>query len=109
MANKKILDLTAASALTGVEKFECVQGGVNKQVSGSSILNLIIENEVPTGSVNDVNTNFTLANTPIAGSVKVFLNGLRMKPTTDYTVSGTTITFLIAPTTGDTILCDYRR
>ncbi len=33
MANKKITDLTAATALTGVELFETVQGGVSKKAT----------------------------------------------------------------------------
>lgn len=107
--NKKISDLAAASALSGPELFEVLQGGVNKKVSASSVLNLFVENETPSGSINDVNTVFTLANTPVTGSVKVFLNGLRMKPTVDYNISGTTITFVTAPATSDTLIADYRR
>jgi hypothetical protein len=64
--------------------------------------------EVPTGDVNGVNAAFTLANTPIAGSVKVSLNGARQKATVDYTISGATVTFTYAPLTGDSILVDYR-
>ena len=69
----------------------------------------IIDDETPTGTINGVNTIFTLANTPNPpASVKVYVNGARMRITEDYTLSGRTITFLIAPPTGSIILNDYR-
>lgn len=108
MANKKISELAAATTLNDGDLFEVMQGGVNKKVTASSLV-VFVDGETPTGSVNGSNTNFTLANTPKTGSVKVFLNGVRQKVTTDYTISGTTITFLVAPATNDIILCDYRR
>ena len=67
------------------------------------------DNEIPTGDINAVNTDFVLANTPSpAASLKVYLNGQRMKLTDDYTLSTATISFIIAPNTGSLILCDYR-
>jgi hypothetical protein len=109
--NKKISDLAAASALSGPELFEVLQGGVNKKVTLSSLVasSLFVDAETPTGDIDDLNDTFTLANTPVAGSVKVYQNGIRLKVTTDYTISGTTITFNTPPTTGDLIVVDYRR
>lgn len=66
-----------------------------------------VSGETPSGTVNGSNTAFTLAATPATGSVKVYLNGLRQTLTTDYTVSGSTITFVTAPLTGDIIRVDY--
>lgn len=71
-----------------------------------------VDSETPTGSINSSNTSFTLANTPVSGSLKVYLNGLRLKLTTDYSLSGTTLTMVIAPTGGlhpDILLVDYRK
>lgn len=112
--NKKISDLAAATALSGPELFEVLQGGVNKKVTGAQVLTLVgssafVDGETPTGDIDDLNAEYELANTPITGSVHVYLNGLRQKVTDDYTISGTTITFVTPPTTGDIILCDYRR
>ena len=67
-----------------------------------------VYNEVPTGTINGTNAAFTIANTPVSGSVRVYLNGLREKLTSNYSVSGTTITFVTAPETGDEILVDYK-
>ena len=65
--------------------------------------------ESPSGTIDGTNTNFTLANTPQAGTLRVYLNGLRQQEGAgnDYTVSGNTITFTTAPSTGDVILADY--
>jgi phage-related tail fiber protein len=77
------------------------------QTGGST--STIVEGEVPSGSINGVNAAFTIANSPVAGSVKVYLRGLRMRGGgVDYTLSDTTITFVTAPTTGSEILVDYR-
>ena len=63
---------------------------------------------VPTGSINGVNRVFTLPTTP-GSVVLVFRNGLlqSLGASNDYTISGATITFNVAPLTGDTILSVY--
>lgn len=73
-----------------------------------SILNSIF-NEVPSGTIDGVNTTFTIANTPISGTERIYKRGLRMSPGigNDYTISGVFITFTSAPLTGDSILIDY--
>lgn len=51
--------------------------------------------------------NFTLSATPAsAAAVDVYLDGVHQKPTTDYTVSGTTLTFITAPLNGVAILAN---
>ena len=71
-----------------------------------------VDNEIPTGTINGVNAVFTLASTPVAGSVHLYKNGMRMTPGTgnDFTISGSTITFESGaiPLTNDTLLADYR-
>lgn len=68
-----------------------------------------IFHEVPTGLINSNNTDYTIANTPVAGTVQVFLNGLLQAPGTglDYTISGTGITFAKAPRTGSDLYVHY--
>lgn len=65
-------------------------------------------NETPSGTINGTNTDFTLANTPTSGTVRVYLNGLRQTLTTDYTVSTNTVSFTTAPYSGDVIIIDYK-
>lgn len=71
----------------------------------------VVTRETPSGSVNGANVTFTLANTPLAGTEEVFLNGLLQDPGAgnDYTISGGTITYLTAPLTGDKLRVNYRK
>lgn len=62
-----------------------------------------VDDEVVSGS----GTAFTLASTPIAGSVKLYALGQRLKLTTDYSIAGTSITTVSTWSTGD-IVADYR-
>jgi hypothetical protein len=73
----------------------------------------IVDDEIPSGAINNSNVLFTLANTPNPStSVKVFLNGQKLVPGTDFTVSGDEITMAVAPQTDidhtDVITVDYR-
>lgn len=46
-------------------------------------------------------TAFTLSTNPgIIANLEVYISGVRQRPTTDYTLSGTTLTFLAAPASG---------
>lgn len=67
----------------------------------------LITREVPSGNKNGINTDFTIANTPISNSEMIFLNGVMQNPTFDYTISTTTITFLNPPIPTDVILVNY--
>mgnify|MGYP001463521441 CR=1 FL=1 len=69
----------------------------------------IVDDETPTGTINSSNTVFTIKKAPNpVSSLKVYLNGARQRVSEDYTFSGTTITFTIAPPTGSILLVDYR-
>ncbi|MGH9720823.1 MAG: hypothetical protein ACRD8O_11470 [Bryobacteraceae bacterium] len=70
-----------------------------------------VDAEAPSGAIDGVNASFTLADTPNpAGSLSLYRNGLRLKPALEYTLSGTTLTFVTAaiPQTGDVVLAYYR-
>lgn len=65
--------------------------------------------EVPSGTVDGVNTDFVLASVPLADSgVKVYVDGLFNRQGSDYTIAGDTITFIVAPATGQLIDVVYR-
>lgn len=65
--------------------------------------------ETPTGTINGSNTAFTLSQTPFDAndSVQVFLDGIKRDRVTEWTISGTTITFVSAPVLGQTIRVNY--
>jgi hypothetical protein len=70
-----------------------------------------IDAEVPAGTVDGVNTSFTLAQapTPVA-SLALFRNGIRLKTDLDFTISGGGIVFRagLAPQPGDVLVASYR-
>jgi hypothetical protein len=70
-----------------------------------------VTEETPSGSINGSNTSFTIANTPTAGTVKLYLNGVRQKSGAgnDYTISTNTITMTTAPISGDVLIADYMK
>lgn len=65
--------------------------------------------ETPSGTVNGSNTAFTLSQTPFdsSDSVQVFLNGIKRDRVTEWTISGTTITFVTAPALGQSVRVNY--
>lgn len=69
----------------------------------------IVDPYIPTGTINGVNTDFTLIKTPNpSGSLKVYRGGALQSLTEDYTLSGVTITFLVAPVVGEIIKVEHR-
>lgn len=69
------------------------------------------DGETPGGTINSSNVTFTLNNAPSpATSLNLFLNGVRQRVTTDYSLSGLTITFVVGatPQTGDNLVANYR-
>ncbi len=88
----------------------------NKSISGASnTLTAVpvagdVVLETPSGAINGSNTAFTLSFTPAAvDSVMVLLDGLVMLQTTDYSISGTTLTMTSAPVLGQTLRVRYPR
>lgn len=79
-----------------------ITGRVLVDMSGGSS-NTFVYNEIATGS----GTSFTIAHTPVTGLYAVYANGQRLYPTTDFTLSGTTITTVLNWSAG-AILVDYQ-
>jgi hypothetical protein len=63
--------------------------------------------EVPAGTANGSNLVFTPAHAFRAGTIAVYVNGLREVPGQGYTESGGTIVFSLAPEGGDHVSIDY--
>jgi hypothetical protein len=51
--------------------------------------------------------NFTINNLYTVNNILVFVNGICLEPTNDYTVSGTTLTFVTAPVSAASIMIRY--
>jgi len=54
--------------------------------------------------------DYTLANTPLAGTERVYLNGVLMRPgaSNDYTVSGDVVTLVRTVKSGDVVAIEYK-
>jgi hypothetical protein len=76
-------------------------------VAGKIAIANYIVRESPTGTYNSSNTTFTLAHTPISGKEEVYVNGVQQELTTDYTISGATLTMIVAPRSTDKIRATY--
>jgi len=92
------------SKLTGLSAGQIYVGSGSAVVAGSYIIR-----ENLSATVDGVETDFTLANTPFTGTEQVFLNGILQNSTgsADYSISGDTITFTEAPLLGDVVLVNY--
>jgi hypothetical protein len=96
------IDLVGAG-VTGTS----VGGDVTMNIPGGSGA-VEVRGEVPTGTVDGNNKDFVIANTPISGTLTVYVGGSRQKVTTDYTFLGTTISFITAPMVDSIVICDYQ-
>jgi hypothetical protein len=71
------------------------------KVNNKSVSNFVF-NEILGGTADGVNKVFTIGNTPISNYAMVFVSGILLAPTTQYVISGTTVTLtgsMYAPTT----------
>ena len=109
------VDYTENSTYTGFSMTTAPVTGDTLRVSYKSSTNAfiqgslsVIDNEIPTGTINGTNTTFTLAYTPMAGTLHLVRDGQELYVTDDYTISGATITMLEAPLTGSKLVAHYK-
>ena len=100
------------TSMDAVAPLSANQGNIlNTRLAAIEAMGIEICGEQP-AVVAGTNT-VTIANTPIAGTLKVFRNGLRLcegvLPNADYSVVGTTVTFDSAFETDEVVILDYRR
>ena len=107
---------SVTNAATDTDKFLVVDAGVVKYRTGAQLMSDIIDRMQSdydaniTGTRNSVNKIFTLSQSFISGTTRVFVNGIRYTPGSsyDYVETGTNqITFTNAPDSGDLITVDY--
>jgi hypothetical protein len=64
--------------------------------------------ELPDGLIDGINATFTTCLPMYTGTLRVYLDGMRMTPGTDYTVlNATQFQFTTAPSVGSVVLVDY--
>jgi hypothetical protein len=88
----------------------------NKTISGTNnTLSALpvaadVAQETPSGAINSSNTSYSLSQAPITNaSLRLFLDGLLLTYTVDYTLSGSTINMVTAPTTGQSLRAVFNK
>ncbi len=110
--NNMATNTDSAGAITYGQLTDAV-ATLNSTISSNQVINLqatdFTFNETPSGTVNGANSTFVLANTPTTSKVLVFRNGLLQLEGggEDYTISGATITFVAAPSSGSKLRVVY--
>lgn len=101
------VDFTPAGGIAATD----VQAAIEELDSEKARLDSFVDAEDLTDDVDGTEDEFTLANTPVAGSEHVFLNGVRQRAGSgnDYTISGALITFTVAPAVDDNLVVGYRK
>jgi hypothetical protein len=89
---------------------DCVHVDGSSGPCGSTSTPSFVDGESPSGIVDGSNTVFGLATVPDPGSLAVYRNGMLQKTAQDYTLAGSTVTFVAGatPQPGDTLLASYR-
>jgi hypothetical protein len=92
----------------GATQLAAAVAGAGLAGGAGSALSLDVRRETPAGAVDGANTAFTLATAPMASGEFVFKNGVLQHPAgVDYTLSGTTVTFTVAPAGGSILWAVY--
>ena len=90
---------------TSAKKFYINDNGTIKEIAGgtSGDSSSPLAGDVRGYTGDGSTTAYTVTSGADVENVLVFLNGVYQRPTTDYTVSGTTLTFTTAPANGEAI------
>ena len=111
--NPRVLDFGSGNVLSTTDDCYVQHRGVgtlNMTPAAGSVNAAALQDNLRSGNVDSYTvttagqTTFTLTETPLnAQSISVFVNGIYQKPTTNFTVSGTTLTLTAGAVVGDEI------
>lgn len=75
-------------------------------LSARPLTSSFVWSEIPTGTINGSNDTFTLANDPIAGTARVYADGIRVNAS-GFSIVGTALTLTIPP--DNSLQIDYMK
>ena len=110
--NPRVLDFGAGNVLSTTDECYVQHRGVgtlNMTPAAGSVNAAALQDNLKSGNVDSYTatagqTAFTLTETPLnVNTITVFVNGIYQKPTTNYTVSGTTLTLTAGAVAGDEV------
>lgn len=76
--------------------------------TGGAFAPALVNNEIPGGAIDGINTVFTLANIPATDSLAFYVKGVLQEPGVDYTLVGATITTMLPPLAGSYMRAFYQ-
>lgn len=94
--------ITFTSAPASSAEIECRHLGIRTYVRRGP------DYQLDTLTGDGSTTGFTISNSVSTNNAFVFINGVQQIPTTAYSISGTTLTFTAAPSSGDSITVRYQ-
>ena len=111
--NPRVLDFGSGNVLSTTDECYVQHRGVgtlNMTPAAGSVNAAALQDNLKSGNVDSYTvttagqTAFTLTETPLnVNTITVFVNGIYQKPTTNYTVSGTTLTLTAGAVAGDEV------
>ena len=110
--NPRVLDFGTGNVLSTTDECYVQHRGVgtlNMTPPAGSVNAAALQDNLKSGNVDSFTatagqTAFTLTETPLnVNTITVFVNGIYQKPTTNYTVSGTTLTLTAGAVVGDEV------
>ena len=111
--NPRVLDFGSGNVLSTTDECYVQHRGVgtlNMTPAAGSVNAAALQDNLKSGNVDSYTvttagqTTFTLTETPLnVNTITVFVNGIYQKPTTNYTVSGTTLTLTAGAVVGDEV------
>lgn len=79
----------------------------NQGATGAQGVLGVTKTVIPTGTIDGVQTAFTLPDIPYTDTEHVYLDGARLNKTDDYSISSTTLTMVQAPLSGSNLRVAY--
>ena len=106
--NQKLTIIFSATKLNALVSTITIANTPMTSPCGVNPVCAFVSHEVPSGVIDGMNTVFMLLGAPSYGTEHMYLNGLLLFNTIDYTINGYTITFMKAPPPGSIIQVDYQ-
>jgi hypothetical protein len=103
ISNIDVTEIDSFSEIVANLSNEVVRAESAELSLADDFTNIYFKKVALTGTINGTNDEFTLASAVRTGSEAIYLNGLLQVVGDDYTIAGTTLTFVAAPEAGDKV------
>lgn len=103
-----IVEAPVVVSISVIQNASPITVNVSNMKGDPGTIDNLVNEEVPTGTINGSNATFTTEFDFEPESVEVYINGIKQRKVTDYNTSGNrTIQLNTSPLTGDILLINY--